>query len=370
MDDFESIHACLPKLDSISLEMVNLIINDTPTVIYPATTVKTLSLFFHDVHVDSQIQWLWYIYKKYTQLSHHEFSNFNKHFWKPDTVADISMHGFLPLIQGLGRRLESFKTPSIPLDTSLFKHFDQSGCQIHTLNCFSIDEELLVRSLTQSYQGFHIQKLTLRDITPFPVELLRNLPSLKSLEMIYKYNRDDHYRLRCSEIDLNQVLKACPTTLESLHLEKALFDCDASSSDIYGIKSLTLVCPLLPRQMDKFLSNSLPKLRSLTLKGCIPCGATLNLPNHNLSYLEIVTRDWKASTFISKTTLNDAQNSFYAIKGTGISTDDLATTVDNIDFFGHIAAKPVAYKDLEHCTFTKIICGSVQTLIINNYLVC
>jgi hypothetical protein len=369
LNDLETIHRDLPFLHSLILFDVHITITELPETIIPAPLMKKLLLYLKYVKAESQIQLLHYIRSKYPRLEHFRFWNPTQDIWEHQDRLSFSQHGLMPFLQEISPRLKSLELSSISLEQHFFKHLDLYGCQLQSLYAFTFDRRNILCHLSQSNQCQYLEKLTLQNILPFSFELLQNMSKLKSLELIYSYQGNHHYRTIYSAINFIRLFEMCPDTLESLVIRHANLECYDDITRSYPLKRLVIEGPRLPININQVLSMCFPKLKSLTLLDCVRMGTSLKLPNINLSYLELLPERLDHLTTLSVTTWRERR--FYVVKKKHFYVDEIQIDQGRCHPFNYDAITPVPYELFKkEVPMVAVECASIRTLVINGRLAC
>ncbi|KAI8890526.1 hypothetical protein K501DRAFT_328498 [Backusella circina FSU 941] len=282
LDDLEQLHTNTPRLLSLALPLIQLLPSRYPTPVIPATAITTCSIITVNRVCEIEIQWLRYIRAKYTNLT--SFSYRNVKIRNQADLGRIEREGLKPLVG----QLESLSINIKDYGSRFFKTLEQatfqgecldlSGpVQLEILDTFAhFDRARCIKSL----------KLRVRGINTFG--WLKHLVCLTRLELIFSFPITSYGKVLKETIQINSFLDMCSDTLESLTLSGVNLDMEISSvKRVYSIVYLELFSVLLPKNMDSFLSVSLPKLKTLKLQDCALNGTVIHLPQHSLTHLLI-----------------------------------------------------------------------------------
>jgi hypothetical protein len=181
---------------------------------------------------------------------------------------------FQSFIRHLGTTLKTLdmKAQALPLD--IFTWMDQSN--ISALSIQSNEIAQLTKSFMNS-QLQHVQKLHLGNLNPVHV-----LPSLSRLKQRLLQFANDGL-----SADILYILYMIPESLGSLELHHIKLISINRPLKVLGLRSLSIYNGKLDRHVDFCLTQTLPKLRSLTLISCLYHDERLALDNISLCHLEI-----------------------------------------------------------------------------------
>ncbi|KAI8890532.1 hypothetical protein K501DRAFT_281819 [Backusella circina FSU 941] len=250
------------------------------------TTLRSLVVDMGGFDDQTAFQWLRYFSQKYPNVENVDIGK-----------LDLSLTD--PLIwccPGIFRRVTALHLTSLlEMDEyiSLFDLLDKDACQIKQLKLHGANADCL-GVLMRSDQSRYIQDLKLLDseeTTGF--EWLSNLTSLTSLSLDY-YSPQDQICLESSPaLHLNDLLEACPSTVESISVLKIKITYDIGKPFPW-IKCLKLVYSPTPLVgIDQFISACLPALTTLwlSLKVNTYHGVPiLTMPNHHFASLHLFIR--------------------------------------------------------------------------------
>ncbi|KAI8883889.1 hypothetical protein K501DRAFT_272233 [Backusella circina FSU 941] len=352
ISDFEFIHASLMYLESLTIRGRVIHGNKLPDNVIPTGSLKRLSITDVSISPLSVANLVRYTIKKYTRLTAFTFDS-NTGSLVKEADANAFMKKFAKQLTSL----------QLPLETDFVPWVCGFDCQLNTL---AITQGCCIPSpletLSRSPLRHHIQELKLSYASVFNTGPLKELTHLKNLHLAFSGTADP------PDIDTISLLRNCPDKLTSLTLDHVTLKDKLTDMDhIFPIQELKINAGSLPQKFDLFLSKCCPKLRSLTLNGCLRAGDHINIDTLSLSYLKINLHDPKTKTrwFIvtPKSELFyyfDEYDDTYRVDG-----DD-----EDINALLYKACLPVKPVDLPKVETTTLSCRSVGTLIINDRITC
>jgi hypothetical protein len=310
-DDFTVLHANIPSIEALKLESF-LFDNESGAEITPATSITSLIATLDSM--DDGDGFLLFASKKYPQLRHfsHQYGTYNNNegnwhlfvnqeypeidhfayqlhdgFYDSDEKAawkHLYNVGYLPMLNNLGTHLQSLDLRGAEFSGyKILEKMDKAGCRIKKLIFNANRNNWLLSVLSKSDQVRSLEELTILDIRPCSFEWLQNIIALNSLELTYTYNIDVLGSDGIEPLCLRSLLESCPRTFKSLKLNCSLIYYQTVPSISFPLEKLELHCAVKTDGLDQFISNCLPNLKSLHLKGCVPKGGVLKIPNHHLS---------------------------------------------------------------------------------------
>ncbi|KAI8884063.1 hypothetical protein K501DRAFT_285058 [Backusella circina FSU 941] len=370
IESFEKMHSYLPHLSSFRLVDGPFGIVNLPDKITPAVAMETLSLSFGMFGSRSIYNWFQYFCMKYPYLLHFSFSkpfSFVNLFGRDDLEMGTDQEGLALLLQNLGSQLKSLTPGHILLTSDLFKKFNEFGCQIANLDGYINNDELFFQTIAPPKQCSYIQVLKLQNLEVFPIELLKEMIVLKTLELKY------HNHKGVPIVNLNDILKSCSSTLEILTIKLAQLECDTLSTELFSIKELTINGHKIPEALDKFLLKHCPKIHSLTLIDCLPDTTKLELTDIHLSRLKLDVNDLNPHGHIKEPHIDllvktsiDKKERFYSV-GEKIyyrSYSELNPNDYKHLLYKHITPS-ISYIKLTGGPFVTVECASIKKLILN-----
>jgi hypothetical protein len=305
----EILHNNLPSITELEMTSSLIASSEIPLDVEPAIPITSL-LFNFDFGADDlqmHIEFYKYLTKKYPSTNN--FCCFDPGLRELHSIDVIEVYdiGIFPFLERIGTQLTGFTFENYCGGLEPFEILDEIGCKFKelTINSFNKDEYLF-EDLTQSNQAEYIEILELNNIVPDPAGLLSGMKVLRSLIIDCSYSNFCNDMKTETELDLNQLLKACPATLTNLFSEFARVKCIGSRATFTPIIRLNLSHVKLTPELAKTIETSFPKLLELELHGLITDNITISLPNHNLWSVRIATAYEKGrrNAFSSKTITN------------------------------------------------------------------
>ncbi|KAI8886686.1 hypothetical protein K501DRAFT_331138 [Backusella circina FSU 941] len=297
IDVLQMIHANVPSLETLLLSCVNLLPSAVPRIVEPATNMTCLSIYGREDDVASKSAWFEYIRRKYTHLRQFkypiDFRNINEE-WK-----DIYGTAYPLLLQSLGSQLTSLAlSAGLDRDYHVIKSLDGFGCQIKTLKLDIHNHSRALAILAQTNQIKWIEDFSLSEI-PIGEQLdkLKGMERLRSLQLDFE-NPDPTFSLQDKPVqeaqqivsratcNLNTLFRNIPSSVHSLGIQGHYVDYDDERETFPFITQLTLSNLKPLQRIDRFISNCLPHLHSLTLTCLFNYDTTFVLPRHRFSHLE------------------------------------------------------------------------------------
>jgi hypothetical protein len=371
IESFEKMHSYLPQLSSFRLVDGPFGIVNLPNTIIPAVSMETLTLSFGMFGSRSIYNWFQYFCMKYPSLLHFNFSkpySFVNLFGRDDRESGSDQDGLVLLLQNLGSQLKSLTPGPILLTSHLFKKLDDYGCHIQSFDGFLDTSDVFFQNMVPPpIQCNYLQVLKLHNIVETPIELLKQMRVLQTLELKYfKHSAT-------TVLSLNQLLESCSTTLEVLTIKSAPLECNTLSPHPFSIKELTIIGYRIPEELDRFLLKHCPNIDSLTLVDCLPDSTMLQLFDVRLSRLKLDINDlnphghMKEPHFdiLVKTSI-DKQQRFYSV-GEKIYYRNCSD--HNPNSYKHLLYKhitpSISHIKLTGGPFVTIECASIKKLVLN-----
>ncbi|KAI8882313.1 hypothetical protein K501DRAFT_273824 [Backusella circina FSU 941] len=371
LDHLETLHDNVPTLKTFTFDWFEPQSSILPLNIKPTLVTKlNIEGRGFDEQMDKQVIWLNYIQQKYPALT--EFSFWCQYNENHDTVNMYNFYtlGVLPVMKSLGSQVVTTSPLCVPHGLDIFEHIDEYGCKLRECTFIMENSGLILEEMAVSAQTEHLQKLHIFYLQDSAFTWLPHLMHLKVLELTYHRVLTEEYdkeKSTMSTISLNTLLRQSPDTLETLSISFAELNL-VYTNDTYAsssVKTLKLKSTVLPKGADKYLARYFPLLTSLHLEECIFSNGKLSLPNHNLSCLEVVTRD-KAHAIVdvSLKTEQYVQPRLYPAKPQGLFMSL---------YQGHedVYINPTDYQlttfpdDIRTRVYLELEAASVKSLIVN-----
>jgi hypothetical protein len=354
--ELEIIHSNLPLLKTLELKEIDIIDDDLPRDIKPATSIASLNLRIEKTpELHTHIQFYQYMAKKYpsvTTFLHHDHVMNNQ---SPDYLIQLYKRGIFPFLQNIKTHRNNYYFDNYCNGLDAFKKFDEFGWRLKYLYIKSfIDDTIFLEELAQSEQSKYIEELALEEILPEPMNMLINMEALTTLSIDYNFSYMNHNVEEKQIIHFNQLLEACPPTLSTLSISGVDFVLTESTTRLTSIKHLKLTLVDLTPELARFIETSFPHLSTLYLHCNISNNVTISLPNHNLEIVCILIeydQHW-SNNFSLRTTCDDKLE-YYAPRAT---QNDTATS-----YFPTITrCVPVTRERLTEPFMFDFICASVK----------
>jgi hypothetical protein len=270
-------------------------------------------------------------------------------------------------LKQLGTQLKILNTVVEPNRKDVFKIMDKCGVQIQSLGMGALYSMNL---LAASKQRNSLHTLQLFAIDFLNMQYLQALTKLKKLELSFKEERSYDGEREYYRINLDDLLEACPNTLETLHVQCAEMKWNflGTSKQHTSLKSLTLNCIQFEDDgIDEYITKRLPSLDTLVFeRNTMHSGnENLILPKHHFTYLSIDPVYNPRYADILVTTLDNHKQRFYSYER-GVSFMNDTEKRGPFDIYFYETLKPERYINLETDHLITIICVSVTTLILDN----
>jgi hypothetical protein len=286
------LHNNLPSITELEITSSLIASSEIPVDVEPAIPITSF-MFYFDFGADNlqmHIEFYKYLTKKYPSTN--DFVCFDPGLRELHSidVFEVYEEGIFPFPKRIGTQLIGFTFENYCEGLEPFAILDEIGCKFKefTINSFNKDEYVF-EDLTQSNQAEYIEILELNDIVPDPAGLLSNMKVLRSLIIDCSFSNYCSDMETETEIDLNQLLKACPATLTNLSSEYARVKYIGSTVTFTPIRLLNLTHVKLTPALAKTIETSFSNLLELELDGLITDNITISLPNHNLCMVRIGT---------------------------------------------------------------------------------
>jgi hypothetical protein len=320
--NMEILHTNLPSITELQMHSSFIAPSGVTRDIEPATPITSLffSLEYITGNIQSHIEFYKYLAKKYPSTNDFICFDCELRDRSMQYVCDVFDNGIIPFLEQVGPQLEDFSFESYVDAIAAFGRIDELGCKFKELTINSYhDDEYLFEELTESDQAKTIEVLELNDTVPNPAEYLINMEVLRFLRIDCSNSNSMGKIGTCTELDLNKLLKSCPTTLTRLITEYTRVKCVGSRVSFTAIQNLTLSHVKLTPVLAKTLETSFPKLLTLELDGLMASNITISLPNHKLKDVCITTtyKRGRRNAFSIKT-MNNGKLEYYAFKQTQI----------------------------------------------------
>jgi hypothetical protein len=362
----EELHNTLSSLEMLELWNINLSLKVIPESIIPAMELTRLSVYGEMLNTPAYEYFHWsnYVSKKYINLKHY-------YFWMDDDLdvvfgsRNTAQLDYTDLLQSIGSQIESWAVDyvSIP-NTDKPEALDSFNCQIKNMT-INLDEELtILDDLAKTGQRQYIENLLLYRIDPEQdFHALGRMENLKSLSLYFtSYHptaivAGDQGRvqefMRNQVVNLSIVFKQLPESVESVSVKLTDVNFNEYGGDEFNIKKLALSGVRPQGRIDRFISNNLPYLHSLTLKDCLEESQVLYLRNHHFSYLHLDQEHIKALLI----TLDVNSPRIYC------TVQEYRNNYSDLDGLN----LPMALEELDRAWFVTLICGSVKRLVLGKY---
>lgn len=361
LEDLEILHQSLPLLETLKLKYGSLIDSDLPSVIKPATAFLALSASQLLVgRPDSYLKLIQYIGQKYINMTDISLQcSWNEDY--DDYMCEILSQGWHPLFHQLGSQLSTLRLDPDRLSADIFQVLDDAGCHIKHLHLSETCLRSTKESLKVSNQRSSIETVVLdfhgRGVSGF--HWLRHLSKLRLLKVIFSF-------IPKEDKSINDLLDACPNTLEYLAIENNKLSFDFTSPQKYSIKRLELTNVTLPSGFDTFISLYLPNLNRLKLEACEYFGDFFVLQNINLHYLDIIARITADKRLVMVKTLADRKGYLYKPKHKvnyyGIFRDRL--NIHDATLCPSVRASSIEKAKTKTKPYLTIVCNSIRNLTI------
>ncbi|KAI8877200.1 hypothetical protein K501DRAFT_307075 [Backusella circina FSU 941] len=362
--NIEQLHANTPQLNSLSIEYSALIYSALPSSIKPAESLTSLLLHTMPVDIETHIVWLHFIRLKYTHLQHLGFKEHRTDDFPNEEIWNRMINnGLMPLLISLGTRLKSLALSTIYLEPDLFKKIDKCNSEIQQFAADCIRPRNVISHIIQSNQCKFIQKLKLERTPFFSMEILKEMICLKLLEI-------DFDPISKPTINLHRLFEFCPNTLETLFIQHAHLNCDATFNQTFPLKKFRFCGAILSKRVERFLSFCLPNLRSLYLISCISSGSRLMLSSINLVHLELEIRNSDQHPDLSVFTLDSNLRQYYTILKMDGSFAKMKHAFDYMDASLYRGQRRIPMNELRPNGVIIVECASIQKLVINGRLAC
>jgi hypothetical protein len=290
--DLEIMHSNLPSLKRLCLESAYPISGEIPRDVVPASLITELEVKIKEAETQhTRIQFYKYVGNKYPSLKNPIFDDFLDLTEEgTDIIPCIYNEGIFPLYQKIGSQVDTFLFSHYYDGLDAFRKFDDYGMKLKQLTIemsWRFEDDPFIEELVRSQQSNYIQKLTLWNIIPDPIRMINHLEVLDTLNIS---SRHAYTVSRCTmrrEIDLTQLIHACPATLTTLSTAHIYLTFGEPASTITNIKHLKLIDVDFTPMLANIIETSFPKLSTLTLAGDIESNVAISLPKHNLKEVSI-----------------------------------------------------------------------------------
>jgi hypothetical protein len=361
--DLETLHRNVPLLKSLGVYDSQMECEFFPYDCDPAPHITHID--FTSIGVDSstdEVSLLHYFLRKYPNMV--DFSYSLVVFDEFEYASEEGYNkGLLPLMESLGTQLTTFKFGLTAESVFPFDLLDEAGCKLKKLTLGLIVEEPALDELVRSCQPLYLQTLITHYILDYSdLEWINEFMNLRELHMAKPFTTED---LIDKTLDLDELLGVLGHKLEVLSVRGVVLTFNLMKIQKYRLKSFSVDSECLTPQLDTFISQSFPELRSLTFKTCRWNNDAFILPNINLSYLEIKDRRLKDAEKILIITLKDNERRWYSAKQ---KYDTKHTkkhfTYNDAPMFPAISSLPFdKHKGKPYMT---LVCNSLRNLFIIN----
>ncbi|KAI8884043.1 hypothetical protein K501DRAFT_332943 [Backusella circina FSU 941] len=361
--DLEVLHRNVPLLKSLGVYDSQMECEVFPYDCEPAIHITHVD--FTSIRVDTsreEVSLLLYFRKKYPNLV--DFSYSLVVFDDFEFESEEGYHeGFLPLMESLGTQLTAFKFGLTVESVFPFDLLDEAGIKLKKLTLGLIIEEPALDELVQSCQPLYIQTLVTHYILDYSnLKWINEFMNLRELYMAQPFTTED---LIDKTLDLDELLGVLGHKLRVLSVRGVVLTFNLMKIRKYRLEEFSLDMTCLSPQLDTFISQSFPELRSLSLKTWNWCNEAFILPNINLSYLEISDRRLKDADKILVITLNKNERRWYSAK----QKYDTKYTKRHFNYNDapmYPAISSFAFDKHKGRPYITFVCNSLHTLFIMN----
>jgi hypothetical protein len=206
-----------------------------------------------------------------------------------DYMIDIYNNGIFPLYQTIGSQVNSYVFQNYIIGMDFFSKFDEFGMKLNelTIETWETTKILFLEELAQSQQSKYLEKITLKDVIPEPINRMANMEVLETMwiDCMISYESPGW---DTKEMDFSQFLMACPATLTTLFIEGVHLTFSTSPSNTTFIKHLTLKHVGLTSSLTRSIEICFPKLSTLHLRDGLSTNTSILLRDHHLDKVDII----------------------------------------------------------------------------------
>jgi hypothetical protein len=350
LDDFETLHKNVPSIKYLKIAQANLIRSNMPMSIQPATQLTRLKTFIlGNASLALYESWYHYIGRKYTHLIDFDCTDHDLLHDGFDFTDQMYKRGLVPLFKQIGSSLKNLNLIQLPCDINIFETLDNAGCKLEIINADTFTEVApIFQHIGQSKQAASIKDLVVPGMDIQSISLLDNFIALKKLEI-----RTNHHHVPV-DIDLLELVKKCPNTLEELIIPRIGRKCCHSPTQINTcIKRLVLQDSNLSDSLESILATAFPNLTFLKLTCIIIHGFTIMLPNNHMSEVDISEHDIELINHsVTITTTKDEKTRYY-------TTGDLGLPYTH-------QVRSVPLEKLANDPMVRVVCASIKHFTFHN----
>lgn len=238
--DLEAMHSNLPSLKILCLDFAYPMSGEMPQDVVPASLITELEVKIEQAeNRHAHIQFYKYITHKYTSVDNPILDdNIEISIGGTDNIPHIYNEGIFPLYQKIGSKVDTFIFSDYFNGLDAFRKFDDYGMKLKDLTikmAWIFANDPFIEELAQSQQSKYIQKLILFDILPHSIHMISQLEVLDTLDISGGFCYDINGQVMRKELNLNQLIHACPATLTTLIAYNINLSYDGPASTITNI---------------------------------------------------------------------------------------------------------------------------------------
>jgi hypothetical protein len=347
----EKVHAAVPALQSLELTKATLEVGNNTDQINAAASMKAVHICFINGNPETILHWLQYISVKYTNVSMLSFVCSNGPLGWLSNVPIEEESILLRVLQNLCH-LKSFKTSFPASIATLFNVIEISNSNIEELSLFAYYDNNRRPIMIASEYYRLITELILKIDSSKWLYVLQHMKFIKRLEV---HGHESHVKL-----DLNELIKKCPASMESLMVKEFDVVCKGQSYQPHQLNKLGISSSNLFQEVYSYISSSFPNLRHLELGYLCFKNDIIMLETLMLYSLRIIIN--KKSVPIAVTTRDNNITQFYRTS----YAVSIFENYDSSNDYDVIKSTSTPIQETENSI--QFIFGSITTLFINNHL--
>jgi hypothetical protein len=274
--EIEDIHCNIPSIQDFSLNNGTHMAGSMPSNVLPATCITNFEFTpMKHANAETCAQMYQYMIKKYPNINKMEYRDDWLTCYDASERRYVYFNGILDFLKMIGPAQNRLVLHALTDDVNAFEALDAGDSQIEELVLFNCESESMLEYLGMSKQSESIKILDIKGTIINNLQPLKDMSALTSLRIDYEHIDEER-------IDLAEWLRACPTTLTSLAVEKAELFALPFNQQLESIGYLKLYVVEINTNMGNIISNCLPNLVDLNLYGRLECDVHMTLKNPHL----------------------------------------------------------------------------------------